>query len=454
MFDLLKLRLSTFLKIDNDRSKKIIKNIFLSFGVKGGSIAISLILIPMTINYISPIQYGVWLTISSVVSWMNFFDIGLGNGLRNKLATSIAKGELREARVYVSTTYAALCFISFLLVALFYLVIPILNWNQLLNIPDSIPDNISFVVLVVLCTFCIQFVFQLINTVLTAIHEPALASVISFIGQLGILVAIFFLKKYYVGSLTILAYALTIIPVLVFIISSIFLYTTRLSYLAPSIKLVNLKYVKGIMNTGGVFFVLQIGAMFLFQTSNIIITKVIGPEAVTEFNISYKLFSIIIMIFTIIITPYWSAFTDAYSKKDFEWMKINLKEVRKFWLISSFVAVPILLLSSEYLYKVWIGKAVLIPFSLSLSMSIYVITYTGMMLNCYFLNGIGKLRIQLYLYITSCIINIPLGIILTKTIGIIGVVLANTLITGIMCLILWIQCDKILNKRDKGVWSK
>jgi O-antigen/teichoic acid export membrane protein len=454
MFDLIKLRFSTLLKLDNERSRKIIKNILLSFGVKGGSIGISLLLVPMTINYISPVQYGIWLTISSIIGWMNFFDIGLGNGLRNKLTSALAQGEIYEAKIYVSTTYAALILISSVLVIMFCLITPLINWNTLLNIPQNIPDDISFVVLLVLCVFCVQFVFQIINTVLTAIHEPALASVISLIGQFGVLLAVFLLKKFFVGSLTILACALTIIPVLVFIISSIFLYSTRLNYLSPSFKIINLNYVKGIMNTGGVFFILQIGAMFLFQTNNIIITKVLGPASVTEFNIAYKLFSVVIMVFTIIITPYWSAFTDAYSKKDFAWMKINLNKVRKFWLISSLLVVPVLLSLSKFLYKFWIGNSVHISFTLSFSMSFYVVTYTGMMLNCYILNGIGKLRVQLYLYIIACIINIPLGIALTKNFGITGVVVSNTLVTGVMCFVLWIQCNKILNMSDKGIWSK
>ena len=69
----------------HERSIKAKKNIGLSFLIKGASIAISLILVPLTINYINPYRYGIWLTLSSVVSWFSFFDIGLTNGLRNKL---------------------------------------------------------------------------------------------------------------------------------------------------------------------------------------------------------------------------------------------------------------------------------------------------------------------------------------------------------------------------------
>ena len=55
------------------RSVKAKKNILASFMIKGGSIAISLILVPLTINYVNPTSYGIWLTLSSMVGWFWLF---------------------------------------------------------------------------------------------------------------------------------------------------------------------------------------------------------------------------------------------------------------------------------------------------------------------------------------------------------------------------------------------
>jgi len=95
----------------HERSVKAKKNILASFVIKGLGIAISLVLVPLTINYINPSRYGIWLTLSSIVGWFSFFDIGFGNGLRNKLAEAKAKGEEELAKIYVSTTYAILSII-------------------------------------------------------------------------------------------------------------------------------------------------------------------------------------------------------------------------------------------------------------------------------------------------------------------------------------------------------
>ena len=72
----------------HERSVKAKKNIIASFLIRGLSIGISLILVPLTINYINSARYGIWLTLSSIVAWFSFFDIGLTQGLRNNICRS------------------------------------------------------------------------------------------------------------------------------------------------------------------------------------------------------------------------------------------------------------------------------------------------------------------------------------------------------------------------------
>ena len=122
----------------HDRSINIRKNVILSLFLKVGSIPITFIMVPMTINYINPVQYGIWLTVSSIIGWMNFFDIGLGLGLRNKVAHSLALDEYDNIRKYVSTTYAALSIIAFTFFIAFFIVSYYIDWNKLLNLSSSV----------------------------------------------------------------------------------------------------------------------------------------------------------------------------------------------------------------------------------------------------------------------------------------------------------------------------
>ena len=77
----------------SERSATIKKNIFWSLIIKGISILVSLMLVPMTLGYVSVEIYGVWLTISSILHWLTYMDVGFTLGLKNRLAEALAKEE-------------------------------------------------------------------------------------------------------------------------------------------------------------------------------------------------------------------------------------------------------------------------------------------------------------------------------------------------------------------------
>lgn len=450
----LRLGVRNILVINNNRSLTVFKNIYSSFFVKGLSVLVSMLLIPMTINYINPTQYGIWLTISSVINWMNFFDIGLSNGLRNNLTKAIALNDFDLAKKYVSTTYLLLIIISTAILLITNVIIPYVDWISLLNIKNEENNLVESIIRIVMYSFCSVFILQIINTILISTHRTAKSSVVGLIGQVGVLGVVYLLKSTVPANLNMLVVALTAVPVLTLLIATFYFYKNDLSYIKPSIKSINLKYSKHILNVGGTFFIIQIGTLILFQSNNFIITKVLGPSSVTEFNISYKLFSIIIIIFTTIITPYWPAFADAYTKLDFDWMKKTLLRIRKLWLIVACFFVPLVCLFSNVIYKVWIGSGIVIDDMLSISMGFYVIGYTGLMVNCYFLNGVGKLRIQLILYIIVCFINVPIATYLCRVYGVAGIGISSGILFTVMNIVLFIQSNKIINNKAYGIWNR
>lgn len=446
-------KLRTFFFQGHERTVLIKKNIIFSFCIRIVSIIIGFLLIPLTINYVSPKQYGIWLTLSSLINWFNFFDIGLGNGLKNKLAEAKALNNLHGARVYISTTYAILSGISVFIFIVFYTVNHFINWKSVLNIPEFQNNELSKLTLLIASFFCIQFISQIINTVLTASHAPAKVSFINMLGQVCCLIAVFFLKMTTKGSLENMILVLAGIPIAVQIISGLVLFKFEYRDLSPRFKLVNMKFAKSLLNTGGVFFIIQIGVLVLFQTDNIVITQLFGPLQVTTFNLAYKLFSVVIMVFTIVMTPFWSAFTDAYSKNDWKWIKDVLSKMQQYWIYLSIITI-LLLVFSKILYRIWLGSTINIPFSLSLVMGIYVIAYCWQTIHVYLLNGINKIRLQLYLVIISSVINLPLAILLGKYIGLAGVTLANAVVFIVMGIIFSIQTNKIVNNTATGIWNK
>jgi len=437
----------------HERSVNAKKNILASLIIKGCSILISLFLVPLTIHYLNPTRYGIWLTLSSIIGWLGFFDIGFGNGLRNKFAQSIAMGKHEQARVYVSTTYAILSIIIASVLILFFLINPFLDWSRILNTPGSMSGELSILALIVFVFFCLQFVLQLITTVLTANQQPAKASLFNLIGSLFSLTVIFILTKTTSGNLLYLGAAFGFAPILVLGISSIWFYSHEYRKYAPSFKFVKFGYARDLMSLGIKFFVLQIAAVIIYQTSNIIIAQLFGPAQVTPYNIAYKYFSIIPMGFGIIMMPFWSAFTEAWTKNDIGWIKNTIKKLKFIWVLMSIAAI-LMLIFSNFIYRMWVGKEIAVPLGISVVMAAYVILNAWCGIYSQFLNGVGKIKLQLYSGLLGALINIPLAIYLGRHLGISGVVLSTFLIAIISAIWSPVQYFKLINNKAKGIWNE
>jgi O-antigen/teichoic acid export membrane protein len=445
----------SFFTSGHERSISAKKNIAASFIIKGLSIAIGLVLVPLTINYLDATKYGIWITLSSIIAWFGFFDIGLGNGLRNRFAEALADGKHKLARVYVSTTYAILTIIVVGVLLLFYVINPFLNWNKILNARQDIilKNELSILALVVFTFFCLRFVFKLITTILTADQRPAKASFFDLLGKIIALVLIFVLTKTTAGSLLYLGIVMSSIPVFVLLISSIWFFNGRYKLYRPAIKLVDFSKAKDLLNLGLKFFIIQIAAVLLYSTNNIIITQLFGPEHVTPYNISFKYFSILMMGFAIVITPFWSAFTEAWAKKEIIWVKNIMNKLFLFWGVLVLLGL-IMLFASDWVYGIWVGDKVKISFTMSALVLTWVIlnVWNGIFGN--FLNGLGKIKLQLYIGISAAIVNVPIAIYLGKLMGIEGVLLANIIVLSVGVWVYPIQYYKLINKSAKGIWNK
>lgn len=446
--------INSFFTKGSERTLLAKKNITASFLLKLVNISTTLYIVPLTINYINPTRYGIWLTISSIISWMSYFDLGFVHGFRNKFAEAKAHKDWELAQSYVSTTYAILTII-FSIVLLFALLINyFINWSNVINVPELYNEELQLVFAILAIFFCINTISTVATTMLTADQKPALAAFIQTCGQVLSLIIIFILTRTTNGNIVYLAFTFSGVPCLLLLITSYFIFKQP-SYLKfrPNIKSIRLVLIKDIIGLGGQFFIIMICSFCIFQFINIILLQVKGPEAVTQYNIAYKYFNVIHMIAVIILTPFWSAFTDAYSKNDFIWMRKVQYKLECLWLLM-IPALMLMLTLSPFFYHFWIGDQIHIPFSLSLSMAIYVFLQTSGGLYMYLINGIGKVRLQLIVYLLFAVIAIPIMYISCIKWGINGILIVPSIVFFVQSIIGRIQVKKIISNKANKIWNK
>jgi O-antigen/teichoic acid export membrane protein len=445
----------SYFKNGDIRSLEAKKNIFALFTIKLFSLVLGLSLVPLTINYLNPTKYGIWITLSSVIGWFSFFDIGLGNGLRNKFTEAVSTGDNELAKVYVSTTYVMLSFIIGFILLFFILVNPYLEWNKILNVSGEVIKNeeLSFLALVVFTFFCLSFIFKLIITILTADQKPAKASFIDFLGQLLSFILVYILINSFNESLFYLGFIISGVPVLVLFTANVFLFNGPYKVYRPSIRFFSFNKIKDLLNLGIKFFILQIAAIILYSTNNIIISQLFGPDKVTPYNVAFKYFSLLMMVFSIIVTPFWSAFTDAWINKEVLWITKIVKKLMVLWFFLVLVGVIMLLISNKVFFF-WVGYDLNISFAMSGLILLWVIMNAWNGIFSQFLNGLGIVKLQMFIGITCALINIPISILFGRMMGIEGVLFANLIVSAFGVIIYPIQYFKIIQNRATGIWNK
>lgn len=446
-------KIANFFK-GHERTVKAKKNILASFFIKGMSIIVGFLMIRITLDYLDQTKYGIWLTLSSFMTWFAFFEIGLGRGLQNKLAESLAKQDHELAKIYVSTTYAMLSIIFTIISVIFFIGNFFLDWTVLLNTEKSLGPELTNLALIVFGFFFLRFVLNLITIILTADQRPAIANAFNPIGNLLSLIIIYILTLTTKGSLIYLGLVLSLLPTLILVVATIYFYGNEYKYLSPSLKFVKLEYAKNLLDLGFKFFIIQISSLIVYQSSNFIIAQFFGPDEVVVYNIGYKYFSVMIMGFTIIITPFWAAFTDAWSKKEIIWIKNIVSKLLFIWIGISLLGLVMLFFANVF-YKFWLDNKIEIPFKVSLIFLIYFITLNFGSIFKMFINGAGFVKLQMYCSTLASVIFISTSIVLIKYLnfGIEGILIAMILSNFYGILIAPIQYQKIINNRATGIWK-
>lgn len=438
----------------SERTVLIKKNILASSMLRVISIVISLMVVPATINYINAEQYGIWLTLSSIIAWLSYFDFGFAHGFRNRFAEAVAKDDHLLARRYVSTTYSVLALLFTTIMLMTSIINKYVNWSSILNVDPGLNIELQAVFQILIVFFCINIVAEVFSIMLTASQRPAASTAIKTFGNFISLIAIIILTYTTKGSLEYLAIMFSGIPCLLTIIVSIVAFSKgQYKKYAPSFKQIDFSLTKNIIGMGGQFFLIMMCMLLIFQFTNIIISRELGPESVTLYNVTYKIFSIAEMVVMIILTPIWSAYTDAYTRRDFVWMKRCSKKLETMGVIS-FPALAILTIVSPLIFKLWLGNEVITSIYVSAAMAFFVFCKIMGAIYMHQINGTGKVRIQLITYIVIAIFAIPSMVYSCRQWGLVGIVIVPSLAFFVQFIICRIQLKKIINQTATGIWNK
>ncbi|EZI26207.1 O-antigen export protein [Pseudomonas veronii subsp. inensis] len=436
-----------------ERSSNYISQVKKSVIYKAAAVAASFISVPIMLRYLGNEGYGIWSTLLTLMSWVVFFDLGIGNGLRNKLAESIATNTPDKARAYISSCYSWIGVISGTLCITLIIASGFVPWQKVFNTTLLDDSYLSTVVGTSIFFVLTNFWISLVNQILGSIQKSSLIVLGQLISNAGGLLAVYILYLTTSPSLLYMTISYGLSLCAGNIALSVFHFSQHKES-RPSL-LLSLSVIRPLLTVGLQFFGIQLAALAFFATDKIIITQVFGPESVASYDVVFKLFAIITLAHGLILAPLWSAYTDAYHRSDFEWIKAAFKRQIVIYGITSILTL-VLAAMAPTIINLWTGSAVHVPEYLIGSMALYIIVATWVNMFAIFLNGVQKIRVSLLASIAAITINIPLSIYLARhtDLDVAAVSIGTTIALLPGVLLGPYQVLKIINQKDLGIWSR
>jgi O-antigen/teichoic acid export membrane protein len=404
-----------------DRHRRIVLSAGASAASKGVMIAATLISVPLTLHYLGPERYGVWLVISSFSIMLSFADMGLGNGVLNAVAKAHGREDRASIRETVSSGYFALSLAAAAILVGFALAYPFLPWERVFNVDTALARAETGPALATYAVcFALAIPLSLIQKLQVGLQQSFVSSLWQCLGSVFALVGLLIVMELE-GGLPWLVAALAGLPLVASLINSLVFFAGQGSDLVPSPSAVSRRGITVALRTGALFFILQIVVSMAYGADTLIIAQVAGAAEVPQYAVPERVFALVSMVLVMFLTPLWPAYGEAIARGDHAWLRRTLKMSLLISAIISSILCGILVLLSPMIVRLWVGDQIQPTWLLLIGLAVWRVIEITANAIVMFLNGTNALRSQVYIALVAGPVMIALKIYLTRTFGIAGI---------------------------------
>lgn len=176
---------------------------------------------------------------------------------------------------------------------------------------------------------------------------------------------------------------------------------------------------------GGKFMVLQVGALMLFVVPALVLSTTIGAAALTPYNLCQRIFGILWMTQQIVMTPLRAAYSEALGNGDHRWIRVAYRWSLLGSVVVALVFCGTMIVWGGELFWFWTGAAEGLPTQpLIVAFAIWTLIIAVANPPSNLLNGLSRLdALVIYASVTSLLV-VPAMVYGASHYGAVGVVFA------------------------------
>ncbi len=413
------------------RERALILSVGAAVAARGCTVLTMLVSVPLTLQYLGPDRYGMWLVISSFTMIMSFADMGLGNGLLTRVAQLSGCDDTVAIRRAIASGYACLAGIALLVMLIFGVADRFVDWADLLSVRSALgrAEARSAMFIFVLC-FALSIPFGAIQKVQsglqTGYHSSVWQAGGSLISLITLLMAIWFR-----AGLPTLVLCLSGGALIANIGNTIVFFFSQGREVRPSARDADWREIKQIAKIGTMFFATQAVIAFSFGFDALIVAKTMGSSSVAQLAVPDRMFAIVGLLSSLILSPLWPAYGEAFARNDRDWILRTFRRavIATAALVTTMV-LPLVLFGPQIVH-LWVGPAITPSLGLLIGLALWRVV--DAITNCMttLLNGMAALKVQLIAYAATGVIILPLKLLLVHTQGVAGIPWASAAVVAL-----------------------
>ena len=401
------------LNIKNIKNNKgIVTNVVAAFGIKGLGMIVNMLSMPLYIDYFNDnMVLGLWFTILTVVNWILSFDVGIGNGLRNHLTKALAEKDYEEGKRLTSSAFVSLGIVTVAFSIIIFVLLPFVNWNDMFNISSDIVSSsvLSRCVGITLIGIMISFFLHIVRGILFALQLSSVVNLLHLLTSI-LLVAYLYVAPEFNSieeklNTIAIAYAILINIPSILTLGYVF-FLSEMKQCRPRISYVTSGAMKAVLGLGITFFVVQVMYMIITVTNEWFISKFFSPEYCVDYQIYFRLFSLVGSLIMLAMSPLWSAITKAYAQKRYQWI-IKLQKLLNYLALTCVALECMFVIFLQPIINLWLGsRAITVNYLTASYFLLYGVIMIWVAIQSTIVAGLGTLKTQLQFYVFAALFKI------------------------------------------------
>ncbi len=382
-------------------------------------LALSFVTTAILINKLGAANYGSWAAMTSLITWIQITDFGVGYVLKNRVATGKRTLEITRLVGGAFQLYSAQCIALSLLIFFF---IDRLAIGRDFNTETKILYIGSLLLMPL----------TLGSAILQGLRKSTINALIWFMNALLWFTLVINIVKPNTDLLTLsIAYisCYAIYSIYQFIIGFKFLIRHCGGSVAFLFENAYIALIFPLIRIGARFILLQLSSVLLFSMGTYLTYIYLTPEASSKYDILYKFFQPPLLVYNIFISAYWSDISLALENRNIHQLKLRFLQLHLIAaaissILGIFASIMVSPIVDWYTQgKIHIAKAD--GFAFFFLITVQMFSYAGAV----FLNAAEKLNGQLLLAMFASILLMPFVALLNNNgYGFISAPIATTIL--------------------------